>query len=116
LSKFLFIFLISSIIIFTTSDAFADATATLLPAGQVVFINDEIILDDGSTLDLSQSCITVPEFTEVIGGKIFDFIQQVQFVSNTVNNPITLQNTLLPSVIVKIPDQTKMTQTLHHQE
>jgi len=104
---FIFLFLISLIGIFAIADVYAvTGTATLLPPGETNIPNDMIILDNESTLDLSQSLISISEFTEVIGGTSFNFTQHVQLISNAPGEPITMQNTQLTTILVEIPDQT----------
>lgn len=109
LTPFLLFLIVSTILIFTISDAYAiDVTANLLPEGQVGTNNDEIVLDDDTTINLSEASVDVDEFTETIGLVSVDLSQEIQFVATIEDNPIILQNSELTSVLVEIPDQSTM--------
>ena len=83
-------------------------TATLLEEGQIGGdANDEIVLDEDETLDLTNIVETVPETTETIGGVDVDLTQEVEFVAVN-NDVIVLKNTAEPSISVEIFDQTKI--------
>lgn len=103
ISFFLFTLLL---IIFPLANA-QDVTfsANLLPPGNKTVPNDEVVLDSTETLDVSSGVIEkVEDETSTVGGQIVELTQQVQF--NTNDEPdVTLVNTDLPTITVKIPDK-----------
>jgi len=104
----LFFLFLLTILVFEIPDIYATtATAIVLKTGQTSISNDSISLDDNSVLDLSDSIVPVT-FSARIRNIDIDLTQQVQFVSNVVGTPITIQNTELSEVIVSIPDQSKI--------
>ncbi len=89
--------------------AYADVTlsAILLEEGQTGGNGDnEIILDNTSTLDVSGTVQTVTETTTIIDDVTVNLTLEIQFVSVVQNDPIQLINTDLPTVSVEIPDNT----------
>jgi hypothetical protein len=106
-SSHLYFFII--ILIFNISTVYATTgTAILLTDEQISIPNDEIILNDTSTLILPDASFTAVNVTKFIGITNVTLTQQVQFVSNIPDNLITLQNTELTNIVVAIPDQTKI--------
>lgn len=79
-------------------------SAVLLAEGQAGGNADGEIISDNTPVDLSLNVVTVPEFTETIGGVEVDLVQEVEFVA-TVGEVVTLINTDLKSVQIEIPDR-----------
>jgi len=104
-----FLFFLIVLALIPSSIVFGDsvATANLLPPGETSTANDEVILDDTSTYDVSENVVTVEETTETIGGQEVELTQEVKFKTSD-GDSLTISNTALPSAIIAIPDETKV--------
>ena len=82
--------------------AFASTTATIqvFGSGEIGFNNDEIVLDNDSTVDLSTSVEEVTETTETIGGVEVDLTLEVEI--GAAGDQVLLTNSQLPTVRVSI--------------
>lgn len=104
-----FLFFLFLLALIPSSFAFGDtiATANLLPPGETAIANDEVVLDNDSTYDVSENVITVEETTETIGGQEVELTQEVKFKTSD-GDPLLITNTALPTAIIAIPDETKI--------
>lgn len=101
-----FLFLLLVILLPTAYGATSMGTVVVLEEGQIGGNNeDEVILDNNSTFDVSASVKTVDETTESIGGVEVDLTKEVEFIA-TAGDTVKLINTALPTVTVEIPDET----------
>lgn len=104
LRKPFFFFLIALIVIIPI--AHSDLKLNVIQAGQVgADENDEIVLENDETLDVTNNVEPIPKTTETVGGVAVDFTQQVEFVAQN-SDIIVLKNIALPTVTVEIPDLT----------
>ncbi|MCV0409925.1 hypothetical protein [Nitrosopumilus sp.] len=101
---FFFIILIS----FNITSVYAETIhAYLLADGETNFADDEIVLDNDETLDISKNVITSDVIIKKTVGKVtVDLTQEVKLVSKKAGETITLKNPQLTTVNVKIPDKT----------
>lgn len=98
-------FLFFLFIIISIPNAYGDtATAELLPEGQTV-IEDEVILDNNTNLDVSDNVQDIPTQTETIGGETVELKEGYKF-NTSKGDDVVLTNTELPSIVVEIPDRT----------
>ena len=105
-----FFFLLLLICNIPLASAVTNLSATVLGEGEVGNTNDEIVLDNNTTADLSHAVEVIPDSTVVpdnIGGQDVTLTQQVTFVA-TENDNLNLENSQLTSVLVTIPDLTVM--------
>lgn len=101
-----FLFFLIIILLPSAYGLTSTGTAIVLEADQIGGNNeDEVILDNDSTFDVSGSVKNVDETTKTIGSVEVDLTQEVEFIA-TVGDVITIINTELPTVSVEIPDQT----------
>ena len=81
-------------------------TATLLPQDEVIFEDDDVELQPGENLDLSDSVTeTLGTTTETIGGQEVELAKKVKITAR--DKPvITITNAALPTAVIKILDDT----------
>lgn len=98
-------FLFFLLILISLPSAYGDtATAELLPPGQVV-IEDEVVLDNNTNLDVSDNVLPIPTETQTVGGQAVVLKEGYKF-NTSQGDDVLLVNTDLPSIIVEIPDRT----------
>lgn len=76
-------------------------SANLLPSDKVAFTDNQII----TTVDLTDNVETVNTFDQIIGEIIESFTKQVELIASD-GTEIILENVLLETISIKIPDQT----------
>ena len=104
LTFFLFFLLL---ITFPISNAYAvNVKAHLFGSGEAGFNDDEIILNDDLTLDLSFAVEEITEITKTIGDIDVDLTLQVEIGAS--GDEVILKNTQLPSVEAQIPKTTNI--------
>ncbi len=86
--------------------ATTEATAQMFGSGEAGFEDDQIVLDNDSTVDLSYAVEEVTETTETIGGVEVDLTLEVEM--GAAGDNVILTNTQLPTVEVQIPNGTKI--------
>ncbi len=103
-SQLFFLFILVSVS-FPISHVYAvSVTAQVFGTGEVGFEDDEIILDNDSTLDLSDTVTERDETIQLVGGQNVTLTQQATIGSS--GDFVKLVNTQLPTVEVNIPDST----------
>ncbi len=83
----------------------------LLADGDKSVLNDEIIVEDNQSIDFSDDIITVDETIQTIGGIELELVKEITLVADD-NESVTISNTGLSTVIIKIPDQTTISATI----
>lgn len=98
---FLFFFALLILINYQVASASSTMTVQVYGGEEIGFEDDEIVLDNNETLDVSDFVETVPETVETVGGVEVALTQKVTM--DSVGDIITLTNTALPTIEVEIP-------------